>query len=476
MATTLTRYLKLKVADDLSADAKYNLNRLDTLGGISGATFSVDSTDNLNVRARGDIVIEPQSPDVGGSNSGGLVQLGVVNHPVDVLLLTSSFKVNSSIALKHGLTAYYLSLSPISTASANSTITIDTVNLNRAIKIDGDGTLARVNATGTTQNILEISGLTTALSIGQGGTGATTATLGTKNLLEPAAGTYSLNATRILAVKDDGTGLEWKAAGSGIVETISVSSPLLINNTVPALPSISLPAATSSTNGYLSSVDWTTFNSKQDSGNFISSLTGVVTASGPGAAVTTLAATGVVPGTWNKATVTVNPDGRITNISSSPIVDADISATAGIAQSKVANLTSDLAGKEPTISAGTAGQYWTGSKSFADLTIAAVAGLQTALDGKYSTSNPAGYVDAAGVATVVEAGKVAAYWMVGDGYIKTITHSLGTLDVTVEIYDTSGATIYVDSVVRTDANTVTLTHAADPLASRGFPWRVLIRS
>jgi hypothetical protein len=465
MATTLTRYLKLKVADDLSADAKYNLNRLDTLGGISGATFGVDSADNLNIRTRGDITIEPASDDVGGTGNGGTITLGTTEHnDLEVIAKTASFKIDSALSLKHGSTAYYLSLSPASTASANSTITLDTSGVNRSLKVLGSGTVALVNDSGTTQNILEISGLTTALSIGQGGTGAATAILGTKNLVEGAAGSYSANAAKVLAVNAAGTALEWKLAGAGVVDTITASSPLLIDGT-QAFPIISLPEADGSTDGYLSSADWTAFNNKQDSGNFISSLTGDVTAAGPGAASTTLASTGVVPGTYPKATVTVDVKGRITAANSSPIVDADISATAAIAQSKVANLTTDLAGKEPTITGGTTSQYWRGDKTWYSPVIDSSAGTET--DQAASVSAMKSYVSG-----VVGGGKVAVDWLTADGVTKVITHSLGTLDVTVEIYDESGITIYVDAVTRTDTNTVTLTSSSAPATS----WRVLIRS
>jgi hypothetical protein len=54
------------------------------------------------------------------------------------------------------------------------------------------------------------------------------------------------------------------------------------------------------------------------------------------------------------------------------IVDADVSSTAGIAQSKIANLTTDLAAKEATIAAGTTAQYWRGDKSWQALTTTVV--------------------------------------------------------------------------------------------------------
>jgi hypothetical protein len=66
--------------------------------------------------------------------------------------------------------------------------------------------------------------------------------------------------------------------------------------------------------------DWTTFNGKQASGNYITALTGDVTAAGAGSAAATLSATGVTAGTYTKVVVDVK--GRVT--ASSTLVAADI--------------------------------------------------------------------------------------------------------------------------------------------------------
>lgn len=62
--------------------------------------------------------------------------------------------------------------------------------------------------------------------------------------------------------------------------------------------------------------------------------------------------------------------GTIANsqIAAGAIVDADVSATAAIAQSKISGLTTDLAAKEPTIAAGATTQYWRGDKTWQALT------------------------------------------------------------------------------------------------------------
>jgi hypothetical protein len=64
-------------------------------------------------------------------------------------------------------------------------------------------------------------------------------------------------------------------------------------------------------------------------------------------------------------------------------------------------------------------------------------------------------------------------WVTADGTSKTITHSLGTKDIEITVFDkTDGQTIGVDTVIRTDDNTLDLTAISAPGAAG---WRVLIR-
>jgi len=68
---------------------------------------------------------------------------------------------------------------------------------------------------------------------------------------------------------------------------LSVSAPLVLTGTV-----LSITQSSTSTNGYLSNTDWNIFNSKQASGNYITALTGDVTATGPGSAAATVVSVG----------------------------------------------------------------------------------------------------------------------------------------------------------------------------------------
>jgi hypothetical protein len=71
-------------------------------------------------------------------------------------------------------------------------------------------------------------------------------------------------------------------------------SSTVANSTTTPVITLNVPNASAVNRGALISADWTTFNSKQDAGNYITSLTGEATASGPGAASVTLSNTAVI--------------------------------------------------------------------------------------------------------------------------------------------------------------------------------------
>lgn len=74
--------------------------------------------------------------------------------------------------------------------------------------------------------------------------------------------------------------------------------------------------ADSTHNGYLASADWSTFNGKQAAGNYVTALTGDVTATGPGSVAATLATVNASPGSTTISSVTTNAKGLVTANSS----------------------------------------------------------------------------------------------------------------------------------------------------------------
>jgi hypothetical protein len=121
---------------------------------------------------------------------------------------------------------------------------------------------------------------------------------------------------------------------------------------------VSITQATTSTNGYLSSTDWNTFNNKQAAGNYITALTGDGTASGPGSAAFTLATVNSNVGSFGGASsvpsFTVNAKGLITAASATAVV-----APAGTLSGTTLNSTvvSSSLTSVGTITSGT----WTGT-------------------------------------------------------------------------------------------------------------------
>jgi hypothetical protein len=95
----------------------------------------------------------------------------------------------------------------------------------------------------------------------------------------------------------------WTLPGGGTVTSVTASAPL--SSTGGNTPNISIAQAGSSSDGFLSSTDWTTFNNKQTAGLYITDLTGEATATGPGVATVTLS----TPAVTSKVLTGVNITG-----------------------------------------------------------------------------------------------------------------------------------------------------------------------
>lgn len=227
MATSLTRYLKLKIDSALSSDAKYNLNKIDSLG----ASGLPDNTGQVNIRSATNILIEAESPDVGGSgNNTGTIQLGENDNKAEILFYSTSFKVSSPIQTKNTYSGStnYLSITYNSNDNVDRTLTIDVNGNNRTLTVADSGTIVTKDGSNSfsagtitatfvgsltgnvTGNATNVSGV---VDIANGGTGAVTAT-GAINALLPS---QSGNADKIL--KTNGTNVSWAEPATGQVKT-----------------------------------------------------------------------------------------------------------------------------------------------------------------------------------------------------------------------------------------------------------------
>lgn len=126
-----------------------------------------------------------------------------------------------------------------------------------------------------------------------------------------------------------GSGVSLALTGSSIVE--ATSSVLTLTGATNAVlgtgVSIQVKQSSGSVSGYLSSTDWTTFNSKQAAGSYITALTGDVAAAGPGSSAATLATVNSNVGSFSAANITVNAKGLITAASNGVAVVVNYAPT-----------------------------------------------------------------------------------------------------------------------------------------------------
>jgi hypothetical protein len=179
---------------------------------------------------------------------------------------------------------------------------------------------------------------------------------------------FNSSALRTYTFPDDsGTVALVGGAGVGTVTSVAALtlgttgtdlSSTVANSTTTPVITLNVPTASASNRGALSSTDWTTFNSKQASGSYITSLTGEATGLGPGATAVTL----------NNASVTAKILTGV-NITGGTVVATDTMLTAfGKLQNQINGLiggsiyqgTWDASTNTPilTSSVGTQGYYY----------------------------------------------------------------------------------------------------------------------
>lgn len=173
-----------------------------------------------------------------------------------------------------------------------------------SITATGNGTIVATSAgNATTVPWSGVTGTPTTLTgYGVTNTLSTTAPLTGGGLL--ASGLTLAMPPATTSVSGYLTSTDWTTFNSKQA-ALTFSAPLNLSGST-----VSIPAATTSVNGYLTSADWTTFNGKQPAGNYLTSLTGDGTASGPGSAALTLATVNSNVGSF--AGLTINGKGLVT--------------------------------------------------------------------------------------------------------------------------------------------------------------------
>lgn len=127
----------------MTANAKFNLNRIDTLA----SAFNIDAEQDINLRSAGRIQLRPEDASVGGSGTGGTVELGTSSQKLDdftvnalecILGDTASILDTSPSGTRRLQIKYQSALSGSVDNAANRSLAFDLNGANRSFILGGD--------------------------------------------------------------------------------------------------------------------------------------------------------------------------------------------------------------------------------------------------------------------------------------------------------------------------------------------------
>jgi hypothetical protein len=256
-------------------------NTTDTLTNksISGTTNTLTDIGNASL-TNSTITINGNSTALGGSVSVGTVTSVAATAGTGISVSGSPITGSGTLTITNTAPDQTVSIAAgtgISTSGTYPNFTVTNTAPDQTVAITGAGGAV---VTGTYPNFT----VTTP-------SGTVTSVTGTAPIASSGGATPAISISQASGSTDGYlSSTDWTTfnnKGNGTVTSVSATSP--ITSSGGATPTIAMPAATGSVNGYLTSTDWTTFNSK-GAGTVTSvggtgtvngiTLTGTVTSSG----------------------------------------------------------------------------------------------------------------------------------------------------------------------------------------------------